>query len=43
VKELDASEDLKSNLEIDIQEMTDDHIKKIESILAKKEEEIMTV
>lgn len=43
IKEMDASEDLKSNLEIDIQELTDQHIKKIDAILAKKEEEIMTV
>lgn len=43
IKELDASEDLKNNLEIDIQELTDQHIKKIDAILAKKEEEIMTV
>ena len=43
IKELDTSEDMKSNLEIDIQEMTDAHIKKIDAILAKKEEEIMTV
>ena len=31
------------NLEIDIQEMTDIHIKKIEESLALKEKEIMTV
>lgn len=43
VKELDISEDYKKNLEIDIQEMTDTHIKKIEDILSVKEKEIMTV
>lgn len=43
VKNLDISEDHQKNLEIDIQEMTDDHIKKIEAILAAKEKEIMTV
>lgn len=43
IKKLDASEDMKKNLEIDIQEMTDNHIDKIDTILAKKEKEIMTV
>ena len=43
IKELEISEDLKKNLEIDIQNMTDVHIKKIEDILSKKEKEIMTV
>jgi ribosome recycling factor len=43
IKGLDISEDLKKNLEIDIQTMTDYHIKRIEEILAVKEKEIMTV
>lgn len=43
IKNLDASEDMKKNLEIDIQEMTDEHIKKVDKIFAKKESEIMTV
>ena len=43
IKELEISEDMKKNLEIDIQSMTDDHINKIEEILATKEKEIMTV
>ncbi|MBT8256121.1 MAG: ribosome recycling factor [Bacteroidia bacterium] len=43
IKELDASEDMKSNLEIDIQELTDAHIKKIDDMFHKKETEIMTV
>ena len=43
VKELDISEDMKKNLEIDIQQMTDDHIAKIDEILSHKEKEIMTV
>ncbi len=43
VKELDISEDLEKNLEIDIQQMTDDHIAKIDEILSHKEKEIMTV
>ncbi len=43
LKGLDISEDLKKSLEEDIQEMTDQHIKKIDAILAIKEKEIMTV
>ena len=43
IKELDISEDMKSNLEIDIQEMTDYHIKRIDEIFSVKEKEIMTV
>ncbi|MBV1922750.1 MAG: ribosome recycling factor [Flavobacteriaceae bacterium] len=43
IKKLDISEDLKKNLEIDVQEMTDRHIKKIDEILEVKEKEIMTV
>lgn len=43
IKNLDVSEDLKKNLVIDIQVMTDEHIKKIDQIFAKKEAEIMTV
>ncbi len=43
IKELDVSDDMKKNMEIDIQEMTNTHIKKIETILAVKEKEIMTV
>ena len=44
VKNLDdASEDLKSNAEIDIQEMTDNYVKKIDELLQVKEQEIMTV
>lgn len=43
IKNLDASEDMKKNLEIDIQEMTDEHIEKVDKIFAKKESEIMTV
>lgn len=43
LKGLEISEDLKKSLEDDIQEMTDQHIKKIDEILAKKEKEIMTV
>jgi ribosome recycling factor len=43
IKKLDISEDLKKNLEIDIQTMTDTNIKKIDGILEVKEREIMTV
>ncbi len=43
LKGLDISEDMKGNLEIDIQEMTDKHIKRIDDILHAKEKEIMTV
>lgn len=43
IKKLDASEDLKSNAEVDVQELTDTFIKKVDDILATKEKEIMTV
>ncbi len=43
LKGLEISDDLKKNLEDEIQEMTDLHIKKIDETLAKKEKEIMTV
>lgn len=44
LKKLDnASEDLIKNAEIDVQNLTDEHIKKIDEILATKEKEIMTV
>lgn len=39
----DASDDEKANAEVDIQKLTDIHIKKIEEVLSKKEAEIMTV
>lgn len=44
VKKLeDASEDLKKNAEVDIQELTDSYIKKVDDLLTVKEKEIMTV
>ena len=43
IKKAAVSEDLAKNLEIDIQEMTDRHIKRIDESLAIKEKEIMTV
>jgi len=39
----DASDDEKANAEVDVQKLTDIHIKKIEDVLSKKEAEIMTV
>lgn len=43
IKKLNLSEDLQKNAEIDIQELTDSYIKKIDGIFAVKEKEIMTV
>jgi len=43
IKDLDVSDDMKKNLEIDIQKLTDTHIDKIDNILENKEKEIMTV
>ena len=43
VKHLDISEDLESNAEIDIQELTDAYTKKIDGLLANKEAEITKV
>ncbi|NER12720.1 ribosome recycling factor [Leptobacterium flavescens] len=43
IKKLDISEDLTKNTELDIQELTDTYIKKVDDILAVKETEIMTV
>lgn len=43
IKKTDASEDLQGNAEIDIQELTDTYVKKVDNILDVKENEIMTV
>jgi ribosome recycling factor len=43
IKDLDVSEDLKANLEADVQTMTNNHIAKIEELLSVKEKEIMTI
>ncbi|BFP40183.1 ribosome recycling factor [Flavobacteriaceae bacterium GF1] len=43
LKKLDISEDLLGNAEIDVQELTDKYIKKVEDILDVKEAEIMKV
>lgn len=42
-KSEDASEDIQKNAVIDVQEMTDSYVKKVDEILSKKETEIMTV
>jgi ribosome recycling factor len=39
----DVSEDLKKNAEIDVQQMTDTYVKKIDDLFDVKEKEIMTV
>lgn len=43
LKKTEASEDMKKNLEVDIQTLTDKYIKKVDEHLAIKEKEIMTV
>ncbi|MEL4307246.1 ribosome recycling factor [Joostella sp. CR20] len=43
IKKLDVSEDVKANAEVDIQELTDEFIKKTDALLVVKEKEIMTV
>lgn len=39
----DISEDLKKNAEIDVQQLTDSYVKKIDELFDSKEKEIMTV
>ena len=43
IKKTDVSDDEKKNFEIDIQELTNNLIDKIDSVLSAKEKEIMTV
>ena len=43
IKQLEVSEDLEKNAEIDVQELTDSYIKKVDSLLETKEAEIMKV
>ena len=43
IKSLEISEDLKSNNEIDIQELTDKYIKMIDDMFSSKEKDILTV
>ncbi len=43
IKKTDSSEDLQKNAVIDIQELTDQYIKKVDDIFNAKEKEILTV
>ncbi len=43
IKKLDVSEDVKKNTEIDVQELTDNYVKRVDTIFDVKEKEIMTV
>lgn len=43
IRDLDASEDLQKNAEVDVQELTDKYTKKIDAFLEVKEAEIMKV
>ena len=43
IKALDISEDLKSNLEIDSQALTDKYIKKVDEMFTLKEKDILTL
>ncbi|NAS32155.1 ribosome recycling factor [Flavobacteriaceae bacterium R38] len=43
IKKLEISEDLTKNTEVDVQELTDSYIKKVDEVLTVKEKEIMTV
>ncbi|MDY0780923.1 ribosome recycling factor [Tenacibaculum sp. IB213877] len=43
IKKLDVSDDMKKNAEADIQDLTDNFVKKIDEKLVVKEKEIMTV
>lgn len=43
IKKTDASEDLQNNAEIDVQELTNTYVNRIDNILDVKEKEIMTV
>ena len=43
IKKLDVSEDLQGNAEIDVQQLTDNYVAKIDDMLTLKEKEIMTV
>lgn len=43
IRDMDASEDLQKNATLDVQELTDKYIKKIDDFLAAKEAEIMKV
>lgn len=43
IKNIEISDDLKSNLEIDIQELTDKYIKKVDEMYSIKEKDILTL
>ena len=43
IKKSESSEDLQKNAEIDIQELTDNYIIKVDNIFSSKEKEILTV
>jgi ribosome recycling factor len=43
IKIADASDDMKKNVEVEIQTLTDAFVKEIEQLLVVKEKEIMTV
>lgn len=43
LKKLDISEDLQKNAELDVQNLTDSHVKKADDLFAIKDKEIMTV
>lgn len=43
IRELDVSEDLQKNVEVDVQELTDKYSKKVDAFLGVKEAEIMKV
>ncbi len=43
IKKTDVSEDVQKNAEIDVQDLTDSYVKKIDDIYVVKEKEIMTV
>ncbi len=43
IKNSDVSEDIQKNFEIDVQNITDHHIRKADEIFALKEKEILTV
>ena len=43
IKKSDSSEDIQNNFEIDIQNLTDEFIQKVDQIFQLKEKEILTV
>ena len=43
LKKLDVSEDMLKNAEMDVQDLTDGYIKKVDAMYEVKEKEIMTV